>query len=259
MAGRVSQDNNRWQRQIVTEGDTKYGTVWSGTVFQATVGVDDVQASRGSVSFAVYGDDVLLEETAALKGGGATHVFDVDILGVKELSLRAGDGGDGIGNDHGDWALARVTCGDGTEPSPEPTVTPTVEPTVTPTVSGRQWFTKCEPYSSTFRCWTSIWSTQVTHEGGKSFESRTRWFFNNLTYLPADRSLWAGNPLGHTKNWTAVDGCKWYTECDTATTGRNGCRSYLHANNVVEAKPKAGGGFTYVLVNKWVFNIVLFK
>lgn len=127
-------------------------------------------------------------------------------------------------------------------------------------VNGRQWFTKCEPYSATSRCWTSIWSTQVTHKGGNTFHSETGWFFNNLTYLPAKRSLWAGNPLGHTNTWTAADGRKWYTECDTPKTGGNGCRSYIHVNNKVEARKNASGGYTYVLVNKWEFNnIVLFK
>ena len=159
------------------------------------------------------------------------------------------------------------------KPTVKPTAKPSVKPTVKPfepqdvyttpgyhTVNGRQWFTKCEPYSSTFRCWTSIWSTQVTHKGGSRFESKTGWFFNNLTYLPAERSLWAGNPLGYTNNWTAADGRKWYTECDTATTGRNGCRSYIWVNNKVEARKGANGVYSYVLVNKWEFNnIVLFK
>ncbi|MGO1487974.1 MAG: endo-alpha-N-acetylgalactosaminidase family protein [Arachnia sp.] len=270
------------------------------SVFQATVGVNDVQATRGSVSFAVYGDGELLEETAVLRGGGATHVFDVDITGVTSLSLRAGDGGDGIGNDHADWAGARVTCGDDApvDPSPSPSVTPSATPTTTPSATvtstpttspsatptstptttpvlqypaklyqtpgyhsynGRQWFTKCEPYSATSRCWTSIWGTQVTHQGGK-FVSKTGWFHNNLTYLASKRATWAGNPLGFTNNWTSADGRKWYTECDTAVTGGNGCRSYTRVNNLVAATPKPGGGYMYSLTDDWVFNnIVLFS
>ena len=90
--------------------------------------------------------------------------------------------------------------------------------------------------------------------------SSSGWFHNNLTYLPSQRSAWASNPLGFTNNWTASDGRRWYTECDTATTGRNGCRSYLFVSGVVESSPKSGGGYSYSLVNKWVFNnIVLFK
>ncbi len=377
------------------------------TTFQAIVGVDDSRGSNGSVTFAVYGDDVLIgEQTAVLRGGGTPVALDRDITGVKTLSLRVGNGDGAISSDHGDWALARVACGESAapvvdpkatatpttvepgdtvtlalsgfaptadssivevyvggklygsttidadgngsatvkvaantadgalqmelrqwgagitgvtasvtvkkkvvQPTPTPTRTPTPTPTVKPsgtptvkpsstptqkptvkptqkptvkptqkptvkpfepqdvyttpgyhTVNGRQWFTKCEPYSTTFRCWTSIWSTQVTYKGGNKFVSNTGWAFNNLTYLPAERSLWAGNPLGHTTNWTAADGRKWYTECDTATTGGNGCRSYIWATNAVEARRGASGVYTYVLVNKWVFNnIVLFK
>jgi len=155
------------------------------------------------------------------------------------------------------------------KPSVKPSVKPTVEPSFRPqdvyttpgyhTVSGRQWFTKCEPYSSTFRCWTSIWSTQVTDQGGK-FVSKTGWFHNNLTYLPSNRLTWAGNPLGFTDKWTSADGRRWYTECDTAATGRDGCRSYTRVNNLVAASPKPGGGYTYSLTNEWVFNnIVLFQ
>ncbi len=154
-------------------------------------------------------------------------------------------------------------------PTTEPTLKPTAKPTfraadvyTTPgyhTVNGRRWFTRCEPYSATSRCWTSIWATQVTNRGG-TFVPRTGWFHNNLTYLASKRSMWAGNPLGHTTTWTSADGREWYTECDTARTGGNGCRSYIRINNLVEASPKPGGGYSYSLVNKWVFNnIVLFS
>ncbi|MDO5678363.1 MAG: polysaccharide deacetylase family protein [Propionibacteriaceae bacterium] len=78
---------------------------------------------------------------------------------------------------------------------------------------GREWRTWCEPYSQTARCTTQIKS------GGD-------WVFNNLTYLPSPRELWASNPLG-TPGEHKVAGRTWRTECDTARTGRNGCRSYL--------------------------------
>lgn len=95
-------------------------------------------------------------------------------------------------------------------------------------VDGRQWRTWCEPYSQTARCTSQIKVNGV-------------WTFNNLTYLPSPRSLWAGNPLA-TPGYHVVKGRKWYTQCDTAVTGRNGCRSYIDAtgsgkyvfNNVVQ-------------------------
>ncbi|MCC2594479.1 endo-alpha-N-acetylgalactosaminidase family protein [Tessaracoccus sp. OS52] len=80
------------------------------TQFQAVVGVDDAQ-TRGSIQFAVYGDGNLIHQTGVLRGSDPSVELDLDISGVQTLSLRVTDGGDGVGNDHGDWALARVTCG----------------------------------------------------------------------------------------------------------------------------------------------------
>ncbi len=121
------------------------------------------------------------------------------------------------------------------------------------TVNGRRWFTSCEPYSQTVRCRTNIWSTQVVSQAGR-FVSETGWHFNNLTYLESPRSLWANNPLGNSGAWKTEDGRRWYTECDTAATGRNGCRSYIWMPNVVTATQNANGSYSYSFVDKWVFN-----
>lgn len=124
--------------------------------------------------------------------------------------------------------------------------------------NNRHWATECEPYSKTFRCWTSIWSTQVVAKDGK-YVRETGWHHNNLTYLPSARTIWKANRLGYTNEWTAADGRRWYTQCDTPATGRQGCRSYA-SSDVVEATAKPGGGWSYSVTNKWVFNnIVLFK
>lgn len=120
-------------------------------------------------------------------------------------------------------------------------------------VNGRRWRTTCEPYSVTTRCRTEIWATQVTQVGGV-FRQSNGWVFNNLTYLPSPRSLWHNtNPLGYTNEWTAADGRMWRTECDTAATGQNGCRSYLRAR-VIVAVPRIGGGYSYQWDTRWVFN-----
>ena len=125
-------------------------------------------------------------------------------------------------------------------------------------VNGRRWFTSCEPYSVTTRCTTVIWSTQVTWNNGR-FVKTTGWFFNNLTYRPSKRAVWGNNPLANTGSWTSTEGRQWRTECDTATTGGNGCRSYIRSR-VVQAAKRPGGGYSYALVDTWVFNnIVLFS
>ncbi len=169
---------------------------------------------------------------------------------------------------------ATATTAPTTTPSataaPTTTVTSTTTVTATPpssgdlyttpgyhSVNGRKWFTSCEPYSVTWRCTTEIWSTQVTLKAGK-FEKSTGWFFNNLTYLPSKRASWAGNPLARTGSWTSTQGRQWRTECDTAVTGGNGCRSYIRSN-VVQAT-KRPGGYSYAMTQTWVFNnIVLFS
>lgn len=117
-------------------------------------------------------------------------------------------------------------------------------------VNGRDWRTSCVPYSQTTRCATDIWATQVSVERGR-FVSRTDWAFNNMTYLPSSRSLWKNNNLGKNAKWTA-NGRKWRTECDTAVTGRNGCRSYIWGQLVVPTSTSSG--YRYSVKNDWIFN-----
>ncbi|MDO5736475.1 MAG: hypothetical protein Q4P15_08370, partial [Propionibacteriaceae bacterium] len=86
--------------------------------------------------------------------------------------------------------------------TPSTTSKPTVKPTVsypadvynTPGfhfVNGRHWYTRCEAYSQTTRCFTDIWGTQVSKVNG-TWVQKNGWVFNNLTYLPSPRSLWKG-------------------------------------------------------------------
>ncbi|WP_082031135.1 pullulanase-type alpha-1,6-glucosidase [Tessaracoccus massiliensis] len=170
------------------------------------------------------------------------------------------------------------------DPTPEPTVEPTVDPTVDPTedpttppvkkyvrtapytmpglhrnLNGRDWHTECEPYSQTERCRTDIWATIVVIEDGQ-FVRKDGWAFNNLTYLPfMTREAWGANPLANDGEWTAsTDARKWMTECDTARTGRDGCRSYAFVT-VYKATAKPEGGYAFSQSNQWVFNnIVMF-
>ncbi|WP_052459675.1 leucine-rich repeat domain-containing protein [Tessaracoccus massiliensis] len=122
-------------------------------------------------------------------------------------------------------------------------------------VNGRRWNTACEPYSATERCRTDIWATTVVEVDGE-YEVRQGWAFNNLTYLPAKRATWAGNPLAETGAWTAEDGRQWRTECDTVATGSGACRSYVRAT-LVSAQPADGGGYRFARSNEWVFNNIV--
>ena len=105
----------------------------------------------------------------------------------------------------------------------------------------------------------AAWATTVDDVDGK-FVVSNGWVFNNLTYLPGmTRQQWGSNPLANNTSWTAADGRKWRTECDTAATGRGGCRSYITAD-VIAASKKADGTYAYRWERKEILNnIVRFK
>ncbi|WP_211293677.1 glycoside hydrolase family 97 catalytic domain-containing protein [Lentzea kentuckyensis] len=88
------------------------------TRFDATVGVDDEVDGRvdraagvgGSVVFAVIGDGRVLYESALRRSVDPALPISVDLGGVKSLTLRVTDGGDGASLDNAVWGDARVTC-----------------------------------------------------------------------------------------------------------------------------------------------------
>jgi alpha-galactosidase len=75
--------------------------------FQATVGVDDETNGQGSVRVVISGDGKELFRSEILKGGAAPAAVDLDVSGVKILSLIMRDGGDNMSFDHVDWADAK--------------------------------------------------------------------------------------------------------------------------------------------------------
>lgn len=122
-------------------------------------------------------------------------------------------------------------------------------------VNGRTWRTDCEPYSQTSRCRTEIWATVITQVDG-NFVRTDGFAFNSLSYLPAKRELWAGNPLGNAGQWTASDGRKWRTECDTPQTGRGACRSWAWVDFIKSTQTSSGT--TYAWDADWVFNNIVY-
>ena len=75
--------------------------------FVAHAGVDDEKDGQGTVVFEVYADGRLLYRTGTLRGGQPAEGINVPIpAGAKQLRLVVGDGGDGVGCDHADWAEA---------------------------------------------------------------------------------------------------------------------------------------------------------
>jgi alpha-galactosidase len=82
-----------------------------GLRFEASVGVDDEVLSRGkgNVQFDVIADGNTLWQSEVLKPGRKAESVNVDIRGIKMLTLVAANGGDGTGYDHADWASARIS------------------------------------------------------------------------------------------------------------------------------------------------------
>ncbi|MEV0406546.1 beta-galactosidase [Actinoallomurus sp. NPDC050550] len=77
--------------------------------FTATVGVDN--GDPGTVTFSVILDGKVLTTTPVLGGKSTPVDIDVPVTGGQVLDLSVGDGGDGNGNDHGDWVNPILTCG----------------------------------------------------------------------------------------------------------------------------------------------------
>jgi hypothetical protein len=80
------------------------------SAFTAGIGLDDETTSTGSVVFQVYGDGRLLLDSGVVRDKGAARAITVDTTGVRMLSLRVTDGGDGKNFDHADWVEARISC-----------------------------------------------------------------------------------------------------------------------------------------------------
>jgi len=87
---------------------TLYVTVNGATQFSASVGVDgEVTSQDASIEFFVLNGNKTLWQSGVMKAGEAAKTVSVDLHGVKTLTLKVGDAGDGINFDHADWADAR--------------------------------------------------------------------------------------------------------------------------------------------------------
>jgi alpha-galactosidase len=79
--------------------------------FSASVGIDDEkELAEARVVFQVFGDGVLLAESGPATSSSATQVVTADLSGRAVLRLVVTDGGNGVGEDHADWADAKLTC-----------------------------------------------------------------------------------------------------------------------------------------------------
>jgi hypothetical protein len=76
--------------------------------FLADVGVDDEVMTGGSIVFRVLADGEQLFDSGPMTGATAVKKVSVAVAGKQTLKLVVTDNGNGIGQDHGDWANARL-------------------------------------------------------------------------------------------------------------------------------------------------------
>lgn len=77
--------------------------------FSTDMGIDDEVGNRGSVIFQIWADGSLLFDSGTMTGASDTKSASVDVRGKSQLWLVVNDAGDGITNDHADWANARLS------------------------------------------------------------------------------------------------------------------------------------------------------
>ena len=80
----------------------------SYTRFISDIGVDDSRGNAGSIIFQVWADGVQLFDSGTMTGATPTLTVDVDLIGRQSLRLVVTDSGNGFGDDHGNWANARI-------------------------------------------------------------------------------------------------------------------------------------------------------
>ena len=78
--------------------------------FHSWVGVDDEipPSKSGTVIFRVRVDGAAVWESGLMKNGEAAKEVTLPLTGARTLALDVDDGGDGIHNDHADWADASI-------------------------------------------------------------------------------------------------------------------------------------------------------
>ena len=95
-----------------TPGTVDYDLGGKCTSLTAVIGLDDEEkGTGGSVGFAVVADGKKVFSSDVFRSGTAAQSITVPLTGAQKVELQTGDGGDGIGNDHGDWADALFHCG----------------------------------------------------------------------------------------------------------------------------------------------------
>jgi alpha-galactosidase len=162
------------------------------TRLTGTAGIDDavnaVGPQGGTASFTVLGDGTSRYDSGNIDRT-ASHDFSVDLTGVKLLTLRVGDAGDGGYNDRADWAGLHLTCGD---------------------ALGAPWPSFAAPTSATATSAHDGYPASAAVDGRPS----TIWHDEFAPQAPLPQSVTVD--LGRTRT---VDGVTYQPRLDASTTG----------------------------------------
>ena len=95
---------------VGTHAPSRFAVALDGRAsrFSAVVGLDEEVGDGGSIEFQVLGDGRLLWTSGKVTGRDAPRPVEVKLAGIRNLTLVVTDGGDGINNDHADWADGRL-------------------------------------------------------------------------------------------------------------------------------------------------------
>ena len=88
--------------------------------FSAVVGGSDrMKGKYCGFEFIVQGDGKALWSSGVMTSDSPPQPVSVKLAGVKKLMLRVEDGGNGIANDHANWADASIRYSGGVPQNPE--------------------------------------------------------------------------------------------------------------------------------------------
>lgn len=114
----LTMDGKVYARGIGTRSISEFVLDLKGEAkrFRAVVGFDD-SANRGkrdgTVRFEIWGDDRQLADTGVMKVGEPPKTLDIDLTGIRTLTLLLDDGGDTSNGDIANWADARIEMAPG--------------------------------------------------------------------------------------------------------------------------------------------------
>ncbi|MFA6187112.1 MAG: NPCBM/NEW2 domain-containing protein, partial [Phycisphaerae bacterium] len=85
------------------------------STFESEVGIQWYAGGPGSVIFKVLADDKEIFNSGKMTGNTPAKSVSVSVAGVQYLTLLVVDTGEGISNDVGNWAEARITRAEGVD------------------------------------------------------------------------------------------------------------------------------------------------